>query len=149
MLEQGDTSEPPGLVVWTSTKRWATETGNVLRNKGYKVRHRTQLRKMSAGACENMPDAEIKELYPEELAKYQLDPYHHRYPRGESYHDLAVRLEPIILELERASDDVLIVAHESVLKVLYGYLMACHSADIPFLSLPRNEILQVCNCRVF
>lgn len=144
MLEQGDTSEQPGLVVWTSTKRWATETGNFLRNKGYKVRHRTQLRQMSAGSCENMSDADIKKLYPEELAKYQLDPYHHRYPRGESYHDLAVRLEPIILELERASDDILIVAHESVLKVLYGYLMACHSADIPFLSLPRNEILKVC-----
>lgn len=62
----------------------------------------------------------------------------------QSYHDLAVRLEPIILELEREQNDLLIIAHESVLRVLYGYLMACNAADIPFLSFPRNEIIEVC-----
>ena len=61
----------------------------------------------------------------------------------QSYHDVAVRLEPIILELEREQNDLLIIAHESVLRVLYGYLMACHSADIPFLLFPRNEIIEV------
>ncbi|CAG8710017.1 555_t:CDS:1, partial [Scutellospora calospora] len=39
-----------------------------------------------------------------------------------SYHDLAVRLEPIILELEHEKNDVLIIAHETVLKCLYAYL---------------------------
>jgi hypothetical protein len=56
---------------------------------------------------------------------------------------VAVRLEPIILELEREQNDLLIIAHESVLRVLYGYLMACNAADIPFLSFPRNEIIEV------
>ena len=60
-----------------------------------------------------------------------------------SYHDLAVRLEPIILELEREQNDLLIIAHESVLRVLYGYLMACNAADIPSLSFPRNEIIEI------
>lgn len=61
----------------------------------------------------------------------------------QSYHDLAVRLEPIILELEREQNDLLIIAHESVLRVLYGYLMACNAADIPFLEFPRDEIIEV------
>lgn len=56
-----------------------------------------------------------------------------------------MRLEPIILELERERNDLLIIAHESVLRVLYGYLMACNSADIPFLQFPRNEIIEVNN----
>jgi hypothetical protein len=56
---------------------------------------------------------------------------------------VAVRLEPIILELEREQNDLLIIAHESVLRVLYGYLMACNAADIPFLSFPRDEIIEV------
>ncbi|KAL8654183.1 MAG: hypothetical protein Q9210_001667 [Variospora velana] len=60
-----------------------------------------------------------------------------------SYHDLAVRLEPIILELERQQEDLLIIAHESVLRVLYGYLMACNATDIPSLSFPRNEIIEI------
>lgn len=63
--------------------------------------------------------------------------------RSQSYHDVAVRLEPIILELERENNDLLIIAHESVLRVLYGYLMACNAADIPFLSFPRDEIIEV------
>lgn len=61
----------------------------------------------------------------------------------QSYHDLAVRLEPIILELEREQNDLLIIAHESVLRVLYGYLMACNATDIPRLEFPRNEIIEV------
>jgi len=54
-----------------------------------------------------------------------------------------VRLEPIILELERERNDLLIIAHESVLRVLYGYLMACDAMDIPKLKFPRNEIIEV------
>ncbi len=61
----------------------------------------------------------------------------------QSYHDLAVRLEPIILELEREQNDLLIIAHESVLRVLYGYLMACNAADIPKLEFTRDEIIEV------
>lgn len=56
---------------------------------------------------------------------------------------MAVRLEPIILELEREQDDLLIIAHESVLRVLYGYLMACNATDIPSLSFPRDEIIEI------
>lgn len=66
----------------------------------------------------------------------------------QSYHDLAVRLEPIILELEREQNDLLLIAHESVLRVLYGYLMALNAADIPSLEFPRDEIIEVSCWRV-
>ncbi len=49
----------------------------------------------------------------------------------------------MILELEREQNDLLIIAHESVLRVLYGYLMACNATDIPALSFPRDEIIEV------
>lgn len=52
-------------------------------------------------------------------------------------------MEPIILELEREQNDLLIIAHESVLRVLYGYLMACNATDIPSLSFPRDEIIEI------
>jgi 6-phosphofructo-2-kinase/fructose-2,6-biphosphatase 4 len=61
----------------------------------------------------------------------------------QSYHDLAVRLEPIILELEREQNDLLIIAHESVLRVLYAYLMHCSTMDIPSLKFPRDEIIEI------
>jgi 6-phosphofructo-2-kinase/fructose-2,6-biphosphatase 4 len=61
----------------------------------------------------------------------------------QSYHDLAVRLEPIILELEREQNDLLIIAHESVLRVLYAYLMHCSTNVIPSLKFPRDEIIEI------
>jgi 6-phosphofructo-2-kinase / fructose-2,6-biphosphatase 4 len=54
-----------------------------------------------------------------------------------------VRLEPIILELEREQNDLLIIAHESVLRVLYSYLMHCSTMDIPRLKFPRDEIIEI------
>ena len=54
-----------------------------------------------------------------------------------------MRLEPIILELEREKTDLLIVAHESVLRVLYAYLMHCSTMEIPFLHFPRDEIIEI------
>jgi len=131
------------LIVWTSTRRRTVETSQFLAAQGYKVRQRSQMSQLNPGVCEKKSEKRIRIEYPDEVEKHELDPYHHRYPRAESYHDVAVRLEPIILELEREQNDLLIIAHESVLRVLYGYLMACNAVDIPFLSFPRNEIIEV------
>ncbi|KAF4120525.1 6-phosphofructo-2-kinase / fructose-2,6-biphosphatase 4 [Geosmithia morbida] len=131
------------LSVWTSTRLKTVQTAEYLKGKGYKVRQRSQMSQINPGACEKMSEHMIRKLYPDEVEKHKLDPYHHRYPRAESYHDLAVRLEPIILELEREQSDLLIIAHESVLRVLYAYLMHCSTMDIPLLNFPRDEIIEI------
>ncbi|KAL2262823.1 hypothetical protein VTK26DRAFT_9344 [Humicola hyalothermophila] len=131
------------LVVWTSTRRRTIETAEPLRKMGYTVRQRSQMSQINPGVCEKLSERAIRALYPEEVEKHERDPYHHRYPRAESYHDLAVRLEPIILELEREQNDLLIIAHESVLRVLYAYLMHCSTMDIPKLKFPRDELIEI------
>lgn len=52
---------------------------------------------------------------------------------GESYLDVIQRLEPVISELERERESVVIVSHQAVLRALYGY----------FLGVPPD---QVCVC---
>ncbi|KAM0625732.1 hypothetical protein D7B24_002353 [Verticillium nonalfalfae] len=141
--KQGANVPLPPLTVWTSTRLRTVQTSDYLRDKGYKVRQRSQMSQINPGVCEKMAERAIRTIYPEEVEKHELDPYHHRYPRAESYHDLAVRLEPIILELEREQNDLLIIAHESVLRVLYAYLMHCSTMDIPFLKFPRDEIIEI------
>ncbi|CZT06018.1 related to 6-phosphofructo-2-kinase/fructose-2,6-bisphosphate 2-phosphatase [Rhynchosporium graminicola] len=131
------------LTVWTSTRRRTVETAEYFKEAGFRVRQRSQMSQINPGDCEKLSENAIRRMYPEEVGKHEMDPYHHRYPRAESYHDLAVRLEPIILELEREQNDLLIVAHESVLRVLYGYLMACDAMHIPTLKFPRNQIIEI------
>ncbi|MCJ1395243.1 hypothetical protein MMC18_008127 [Xylographa bjoerkii] len=144
LIDRGGPDAPlKSLTIWTSPRRRTVETAHYLQEKGYRVRQRSQMSQLNPGVCEKMSERRIRLEYPDEVQKHEADPYHHRYPRAESYHDLAVRLEPIILELEREQNDLLIIAHESVLRVLYGYLMACNATDIPTLSFPRNEIIEI------
>ncbi|KAI0877004.1 6-phosphofructo-2-kinase-domain-containing protein [Hypoxylon argillaceum] len=131
------------LTVWCSTRVRTLQTADAFKERGFIVRQRTQMSQINPGVCERLSERAIRRIYPEEIEKHELDPYHHRYPRAESYHDLAVRLEPIILELEREQNDLLIIAHESVLRVLYAYLMHCSTMDIPKLTFPRNEIIEI------
>lgn len=131
------------VTVWCSARARTVQTADAFQERGFVVRHRTQMSQINPGVCERLSERAIRRLYPEEISKHELDPYHHRYPRAESYHDLAVRLEPIILELEREQHDLVIIAHESVLRVLYAYLMHCSTRDIPKLTFPRDEIIEI------
>ena len=90
-----------------------------------------------------MSDAEIEAKFLLEYAAYTKDPYHHRFQRGELYHDLAIKIEPLILEMERMSGDILIIADDTVLKVLYGYLMLYLCYDIPKLNFLQDEIIEI------
>lgn len=131
------------LVVWTSVKRRTVETTKFFREKGVNTRHRIQLSQMNPGSVGGMDEKEIEEKFPSEYALYKQDPYHHRFSRAELYHDLAIKIEPLILEMERMSGDILIIADETVLKVFYGYLMSCSCYDIPSLHFATDEIIEI------
>lgn len=71
---------------------------------------------------------EIEEHYPEEFELRKVDKLAYRYPRGESYLDVIARLEPIVLEMERHTEPLLIIGHQVVLLLrhphfLYHYLL--------------------------
>ncbi len=55
--------------------------------------------------------------YPEDYANRDEDKFNYRYRGGESYRDVVVRLEPVIMELER-QENILIIGHQ-VCRVRY------------------------------
>lgn len=65
---------------------------------------------------------EIEAKQPDEFRNRDLDKFHYRYPRGESYEDLVARLEPVIMELERQKN-VLVIGHQAVLRCLLAYFL--------------------------
>ncbi len=67
----------------------------------------------------------------------------HRYPRGESYQDIVHRLEPVIIELMRQKDPVLVVSHQATLRVLYAYLTDKPPEACPDVLLPLHTIIQL------
>jgi 6-phosphofructo-2-kinase/fructose-2,6-biphosphatase 4 len=63
---------------------------------GYKVIQRQQMHELNPGDVDGLSPEQLKEKYPEEWARSEKDPYAHRYPRAESYHDLSVRCVPVV-----------------------------------------------------
>lgn len=52
-----------------------------------------------------------QQAYPEDFANRDEDKFNYRYRGGESYRDVVVRLEPVIMELER-QENILIIGHQ-------------------------------------
>lgn len=84
LIDQGESAAVlKPLTVWTSTRRRTVETAKYLHEKGYSIRQRSQLSQLNPGLCEKMSEDQIRQEYPDEVAKHEIDPYHHRYPRAE------------------------------------------------------------------
>jgi len=58
---------------------------------------------------------EIEQQFPDEWERRSTDKLAYRYPRGESYLDVIARLEPIIIEMERHRESLLIIGHQVLL----------------------------------
>lgn len=88
---------------------------------------------LSQGICEGLTYEEIGQRYPQQLDNRDCDKYHYRYPSGESYEDLVARIEPVIMELERQAN-VLVVSHQAVLRCILAYYLDKTCGACLFLS---------------
>lgn len=96
-----------------------------------------------AGICDGLTYKEIEEKYPEEFARRQDDKLTYRYPRGESYMDVTLRLENVVLDIERTREPILIVGHQGIHRLLYAYFMGLPRDQAPYVSIPLNTVIQL------
>ncbi|CAM9694019.1 unnamed protein product [Ectocarpus sp. 4 AP-2014] len=66
-----------------------------------------------------------------------------RYPGGESYQDLFLRLEPVIFEMLRERSPLLVVGHQAILRVLYGYLTGKAPGECPTINMPLHTVIKL------
>ena len=96
---------------------------------------------MHPGEYSGMSMDSIATKYPDQYSDYKNDAFHYRFPRAESFHDVVLRLERILVELEREENDLLIVADANVLKTIYAYLTGKTQQEIPMINLPKRQLL--------
>lgn len=131
------------LCVWTSTMKRTGMTVQPIMDRGRSVVKWKQLDEIDAGICDGMTYVDVSEKLPEEYIARSKNKLHYRYPRGESYQDVIHRLEPVITELMRQRKPILIVAHQAILRVLYGYLTNKSPSDCPTIDIPLHKVIQV------
>ena len=101
------------------------------------------LDELFAGSCDGMTYEEIEENFPEEFSRRNTDKLAYRYPRGESYLDVIARIEPIIIEMERHREPLLIIGHQGILRIIYAFYMGLSRAEAPYVSVPLNCVLEL------
>jgi broad specificity phosphatase PhoE len=108
-----------------------------------KVVDKSSLCEINPGVWDGLSPDDVRERYPEEWENFLKDPYGHRAPRAESYHDVCVRLEPILIELEHVQDDLLIITHASVIRCLLAYLVGLPVHEVPAVDIARGDLIEV------
>ncbi|KAL0253743.1 hypothetical protein I308_101119 [Cryptococcus tetragattii IND107] len=131
------------LLVWTSARRRAYHTAWPFVHSGYKVVQKPIMSEINPGVWDGLSTQEAMELYPDEWSRFLADPYAHRAPRAESYHDLSVRLESVIFELERCQNDLLIIGHASVIRCLLAYLVGLPPNEVPAVEIARGDLVEI------
>ncbi|XP_025032536.1 6-phosphofructo-2-kinase/fructose-2,6-bisphosphatase 1 isoform X3 [Python bivittatus] len=127
------------LKVWTSHMKRTIQTAEALH---VPYEQWKALNEIDAGVCEEMTYEEIQASYPQEFALRDQDKYRYRYPKGESYEDLVQRLEPVIMELER-QENVLVVCHQAVMRCLLAYFLDKSAEELPYLKCPLHTVLKL------
>eukprot|EP01104_Vermistella_antarctica_P019966 TRINITY_DN820_c0_g1_i10.p1 TRINITY_DN820_c0_g1~~TRINITY_DN820_c0_g1_i10.p1 ORF type:complete len:425 (-),score=82.69 TRINITY_DN820_c0_g1_i10:33-1307(-) len=128
------------VTVWTSTLKRTIQTSQYIPKP--KV-HLRALDEIDAGRCEGLTYDDIASRYPEEYANRASNKLSYRYPGGESYEDVIGRLEPVCMELERQRSPVLIVAHQAVIRALYGYFMNTDPHEVPYIPVPLHTVIEL------
>ncbi|XP_042224358.1 6-phosphofructo-2-kinase/fructose-2,6-bisphosphatase-like isoform X2 [Homarus americanus] len=138
----------PKLRVWTSWMKRTIQTAEGIEAPQERWK---ALNEIDAGICEEMTYAEIKKNFPHDFAARDQNKFSYRYPRGESYEDLVARLEPVIMELERQGN-VLLIAHQAVIRCLLAYFLDQPSDDLPYIEVPLHTMIKLTpvayGCRV-
>ncbi|ODV87601.1 hypothetical protein CANARDRAFT_6125 [[Candida] arabinofermentans NRRL YB-2248] len=127
------------IEVWTSTLRRTNQTAQFLPNpkKQWKA-----LDELDAGSCDGLTYDEIEREFPEDFKARDENKFEYRYRGGESYRDVIVRLEPIIMELEN-QENVLVITHQAVLRCIYAYFMNVPQEESPWMSIPLHTMIRL------
>ncbi|VEU22687.1 DEKNAAC103738 [Brettanomyces naardenensis] len=111
--------------VWTSTLKRSVETVEYFPPSEYRFKAFKMLDDMCYGEFDSTSEDEFRVNHFEEYQNMLENRLSYRFSGlgGESYLDVIARLRPIIIELERLKDHVLIVSHRSIIRVLLCYFM--------------------------
>ncbi|CAK7271787.1 Fructose-2,6-bisphosphatase [Sporothrix epigloea] len=129
------------LTVWTSTLKRTIATARHL-PKHYNQLQWKALDELDSGVCDGYTYQQIKDEFPEDFQARDADKYNYRYRGGESYRDVVIRLEPIIMELER-SEDILIITHQAVIRCIYAYFMKKDQERSPWMNVPLHTLIKL------
>ncbi|AOA62344.1 6-phosphofructo-2-kinase 1 [Komagataella phaffii CBS 7435] len=111
--------------VWSSALKRSTQSTTFFPSENYSLKQFRTLNDLCCGSLDGLTEQEFKSKYKEEYQNSQTDKLSFSFPGigGESYLDVINRLRPLIVELERLPEHVLVITHRVIVRILLGYFM--------------------------
>lgn len=128
--------------IWTSTLKRSIETAHYFPRDEFYFKSFKILNDLGCGSFDSITEDDFRYLHPDEYLESLENKLSYRYPGlgGESYLDVISRLRPIIIELERLKDHVLIVSHRVIIRVLLCYFMNLNKEMLTELEVLHNYV---------
>lgn len=103
----------------SSDSQRAIQTARILQKKlNIELSLESCLKEINFGIFENKSFEYIKTNYRDIYEKRKQDKFKYRIPGGESYEDIYNRVTPLIYKLAEKNENVMIVTHATVIKIL-------------------------------
>ena len=105
-----------------------------------------ELNEIDSGICECMSYEDIRSQMPDVFAARKMDKYNYVYPNGEGYVTMQERINRGIkkaLYLSNPSDNILIVGHRAVNRMVLSHFLFRRQEDVPFIYMPQEKFYYI------
>jgi broad specificity phosphatase PhoE/predicted kinase len=137
--------KPEEIEIFTSNLKRTKNTANLFIKNNYNVCHKNLLNEIDGGICENMTYEQVKQTMPGLFSARKKNKFYFKYPEGESYYDLILRVKEFILELNKINKPILIISHNAIIRVLFSYFLSIKHDDIPYVDVPLHTLFCIKN----
>lgn len=128
--------------VWSSCLKRSVQTANHFNKEEFAIKQIKLLNDLSCGEFDDLTYNEFQNLYPSEFQSRLNNKINYRYPgaSGESYLDVINRIKPIINEIERTSENLVIISHRVIIRILLSYFLNLDKEILTNLDVPLNHV---------
>ena len=109
------------------------------------TKHQIELDEINAGIAENMTYEDFDNAFPRESSLRAANKLSYRYPCGESYEDLILRVKPCIDRILEEQENVFIVCHRAIIRALLYHLINIDKKDVPHIEIPLHQLILIEN----
>ena len=131
-------------LIFTSKKKRTQQTALPIKEvqEDCTIIHLAEFDEIDSGICECMSYEKIRTQMPHVYAERKKDKYNYVYPEGEGYVTMQERINRGIkkaLYLSNSRDNIMIIGHRAVNRMILSHFMFRRDEDVPFIYIPQDK----------
>lgn len=131
-------------LIFTSQKKRTQQTATPIKEvqEDCTIIPLAEFNEINSGICECMSYEEIRTQMPHVYTERKKDKYNYVYPEGEGYVTMQERINRGIkkaLYLSNPRDNIMIIGHRAVNRMILSHFMFRRDEDVPFIYIPQDK----------